>query len=142
MNDLIKRAFMAFSQGFTLIEMVTGIVIIGILSAITLPKYIDTSSQANVAVTNTVTAALRTGSVLNANAKKAGAAGAVTLNQADVCPTAILSLIVGGGTLPTGYTTTGFSGAPGNCSGSNTEVYCSVFFNGAYVSFTPISCAR
>ena len=58
----------AFS-GFTLIEVVIGVMIIGILGAVGLPRYVDLQTQAKETAENSVVAAIRT-SVANYYAKE------------------------------------------------------------------------
>jgi MSHA pilin protein MshA len=52
--------FIANNQrGFTLMELIIVIVIIGILAAIAIPRYVDMSNQAKVGAVNGLTGALR-----------------------------------------------------------------------------------
>ncbi len=50
--------------GFTLIELITAIVIIGILSAVAVPKFVDLSSQAKAAKCEANRAALETAAAM------------------------------------------------------------------------------
>lgn len=104
-------------KGFTLIELVVVIVILGILSAVALPKFLNLSDKANDAALAGVAGALSSAAATNYAAKSAGAAH-ISVTAEDVCTSEIGDLLQGG--FPNGYSISG----PGDCSGAPESVSC------------------
>ena len=113
-------------RGFTLIELVVVIIILGVLAAVAVPRFTDMSDQARNAAAKGVAGAISSATSMNYAQRQVSNPNWIPVNQANVCSGAVLGQLVQGVTLQNGANPTGDqnfriqassnAGANGNCT--------------------------
>ena len=80
-RDVVFKNHATLSRGFTLVELIIIMIIVGILAAIVVPKFIDLRGEAAQKATDSVAAALNAASAANYQLSRAGSDKAIPIQN-------------------------------------------------------------
>ena len=124
-------------SGFTLIELVAVIVILGALAVVALPRFINLQDDAREAALDGVVGGLESAGAVNLAGALAGDTSAVTMTNCDDVASAMQGGVPDGYSVQASAATTNVTGAAFPCSvvqlDDNNNTVATAGFNGYYV---------